>query len=74
MEDVTNEAVDAPTGTKEAPRIVMFWAVQCGWKIRVRDGTRAFLQSDTRKEDEPVIIIRPPSQAGLQKHTLGGSC
>jgi hypothetical protein len=59
-EDVTNEPVDAPTGTKEGMRIVMFMCVQRGWEIKQRDATRAFLQSDDRTSKEKDVFIIPP--------------
>ena len=38
-----------------------------GWPIRVRDGTRAFLQSDVRGEHEACIIIKPPKEASIDR-------
>jgi hypothetical protein len=63
QEDISDEAVDAPTGTKEGLRLLMFIAVQKGWTLHQRDATRAFLQSEKRTDNEKVIRLKCPKEA-----------
>eukprot|EP00300_Choanocystis_sp_HF-7_P019825 c20442_g1_i5.p1 GENE.c20442_g1_i5~~c20442_g1_i5.p1 ORF type:complete len:405 (-),score=53.24 c20442_g1_i5:434-1648(-) len=43
QEDVDDEWVDAPTGTREGCRVMLSEAVQRGWEIQQDDAKRAFL-------------------------------
>ena len=57
----TLEPIDAPTGTREAERILMSECARRGWRLRKLDVPRAFLQSG-RKYLQQVIAIRPPKE------------
>ncbi len=59
-----DEAVDAPTATREGTRLVAFSAVQRGWKLGSIDIKTAFLQADTRGAEDKVIAVRPPKESG----------
>ena len=63
QEDVTEEAIDAPTATKESTRLIAFLAVQKRWKIASYDVKTAFLQSDVRTAQDKQIALIPPEEA-----------
>lgn len=64
QEDVSMEAVDSPTGSREGDRILAWLAVQNGWILMSSDAIRAFLQSNKRDSEEAQIAVYPPKQAG----------
>lgn len=69
-EDVTHEAVDSPTGTKEGMRLLLWFGVKNKYDIYSCDGKRAFLQSEKRKGNEKSIYLVPPREAGEASNVL----
>ena len=58
-----DEAIDAPTATREGVRLVAFIAAQHQWRIGSIDVKTAFLQADERESGEKLIAVRPPKEA-----------
>ena len=67
QEDVSDEAVDAPTASPESLRLACVMGVQHGWTLQSIDVKTAFLQADDRGPDDKIIAIAPPREAGEQR-------
>ena len=70
QEDVTDEAVDAPTATKESLRLACHLVAQNRWSLQSIDVKTAFLQADVRGPDEKTIAIKPPREANEAPGTV----
>jgi hypothetical protein len=58
------EPVDAPTSARESLRAMTTLSVKFGMDIGSLDLTAAFLQADPRGENEKLVAIVPPPEAG----------
>ena len=65
QENVLDEVTDAPTASKVGMRLVAFIAAQRKWPLHSVDIKTAFLQSDERSPDDPIIGIIPPPEANM---------
>ena len=70
QENVTDEITDAPTASKTAMRLVAFTAAQRKWLLNSLDIKTAFLQSDERFPEDPIIGIIPPPEANVDPDSL----
>ena len=64
QQDVTDEATDAPTATREGLRLLAAIAAEHGWDICSLDVESAFLQADPRDNTKhDIIALVPPPEA-----------
>lgn len=70
QEDITHEAVDSPTVTKESVRLIAMVAIQFNWNLLSADVKTAFLQAKVRGEGDKVIAIKPPKEANEEENCV----